>query len=163
MFVGKLSQRVPICPNMSHRVPNSSFCWRQASVDRQMSTGKCCSVRQQTVPTCPNMSHRVPNSSFCWRQANVDWQMSTGKCLSANCPNMSLSVPTVSQSPKLSQKVTSVTWSPQQEDQAPVDRLLEAGKNWVELCWHSVRGLVGYCSILHTMSQLSRVSSEVLV
>ena len=102
VFVSKLLQRVPTCPSMSHRVPNISFCWRQASVDWQMSTGNCCTVCRQTVPTCLNKSqqvsksHRVPNNSFFWQQANVDCQMSTGKlhCSSAICPNMSQHVPT---------------------------------------------------------------------
>ena len=94
MFVSKLSQRVPTCPSMSHRVPNSSFCWRQASVGRQMSTVSAfVNKLSQRVSICLNMSHRVPNSSFCWRLASVGRQMSTVKCLSANCLKESQPVP----------------------------------------------------------------------
>ena len=94
VFVSKLSQRVSICPNMSHRVPNSSFCWRQANVCKQMSTVSAfVNKLSQRVSICLNMSHRVPNSSFCWRLASVGRQMSTVKCLSANCLKESQPVP----------------------------------------------------------------------
>ena len=86
VFVGKLSQRVSICPNMSHRVPNSSFCWRLASVGRQMSTVKClsanCLKESQPVPACLTESQTVASVG--------DRQVSAGKCqqfqhLSTNC------------------------------------------------------------------------------
>ena len=76
VFVCKLSQRVPNCPSMSHIVPNISFCWRQASVDWQMSTGKLhcssnCRNMSQHVPTCPNKSQIV--LKYCLYCTSVTW------------------------------------------------------------------------------------------
>ena len=71
---------------MSHRVPNSSFCWRLASVGRQMSTVKClsanCLKESQPVPACLTESQTVASVG--------DRQVSAGKCqqfqhLSTNC------------------------------------------------------------------------------
>ena len=76
VYVGKLSLRVPTCPSMSCRVPNISFCWRQASVDQQMSTGKCllanCLKESPPVPACLTESQTVASVG--------DRQVLTGKC-----------------------------------------------------------------------------------
>ena len=140
---------------MSHRVPNSSFCWRQASVDWQMSTGKCLAANylkeSQPVPACLTESKTVASVG--------DRQVSTGKCLQASfcwqtvskCPNLSQTVPntvtvgdrqvstckcqqasvcwqTALKIPNLSQHVPNSSFSNFCWQQASVDRQMSTGK-----------------------------------